>query len=291
VSPAANPPASRSANTVDRGSFEVAIYGCGPAVILIPGLTCGAEVWDETVARLEGQYELHVLTLSGFAGRPPTPGPLLPQVRDDLARYIREAGLSQPAIVGHSLGGFMALWLAATEPELVGAVVSVDGLPSLAGAMDLPPDQVEARAAAMRDQMASLDAEAFAAQTERSLAGLIVSSEDVARVAETATLSDPASVGRAMYELLVRDLRDRVAAIQSPVLLFGPGVGAPEFRAYTERVYRAQVASIPDHELVFAEGSRHFVMLDARPLFAARLDAFLATHLPAAVHRSPCAPR
>ncbi|MEM7151184.1 MAG: alpha/beta hydrolase [Myxococcota bacterium] len=257
-------------------------HGTGPAVILIPGLTCGADVWDETVQRLEGRYELHVLTLSGFAGRPPIDGPLLPRVREDLAAYIRAEGLRRPAVVGHSLGGFMALWLGATEPDLVGPLVAVDGLPSLAAAMNVPGPQVEAAAAAMRDQMASLDADAFAAQTRASLTGLMVSPDDVATVAQTAVRSDPPTVGKAMYEMLTRDLRQDVAAIESDVLLFGPGVGTPEQRTMVESVYREQMAAVPTHEVVFAEGSRHFVMLDARAFFAETLDAFLDARLGAA---------
>jgi pimeloyl-ACP methyl ester carboxylesterase len=132
----------------------------------------------------------------------------------------------------------------------------------------------------MRDQMASLDAEGFATQTRASLSGLMVSPDDVSWVAETATRSDPPTVGKAMYEMLVRDIRDDVAAIESPVLLFGPGVGTPQQRAQVEEIYRGQLAPIPDHEVVFAEGARHFVMLDAREQFAVRLDAFLAAHPP-----------
>ena len=32
-------------------------------------------------------------------------------------------------MVGHSLGGFLALWVAATAPDAVGPIVAVDGVP------------------------------------------------------------------------------------------------------------------------------------------------------------------
>jgi pimeloyl-ACP methyl ester carboxylesterase len=58
------------------------------------------------------------------------PAPLQ-TVRDDVLRYIQEKKLDHPVIVGHSLGGFLAFWIAATAPDAVGPLVAVDGVPFL----------------------------------------------------------------------------------------------------------------------------------------------------------------
>ena len=269
--------AHRPDRTFDAGPFEVEITGEGPAIVFIPGLTCGAHVWDPTVEALRDRYELHVLTISGFAGRPPIEGPLLPRVRERLARYVE--ALDRPVVVGHSIGGFLALWLAATEPDRVGAVVAVDGLPSLAAASGIAPGAVSEVAAQMRGSVESQGPEAFAEQIERNLRMQITNPEDVARVARISGRSDPASVGRAMEELLVRDLRPLMSDIEVPVLLMGPGVGPDALRARTEAVYREQVQDIDRHEVVFLDGARHFVMLDAEPSYLKKLDAFLREHV------------
>src|SRR5262245_53160887 len=108
-------------------AFDVQVSGSGPPMILVPGLSCDGRVWDATVAHYRERYQVHVLTLAGFGGvRPAIGAPFLPRVRADLARYIRDRRLDHPVLVGHSLGGFLAFWLAATEPDLVGAVVAVD---------------------------------------------------------------------------------------------------------------------------------------------------------------------
>ncbi len=271
----ASPPTARH---VDGNAFEVAVSGSGPPVILIPGLTCGAHVWDATVERLAGRYELHVLTLSGFAGRPPIEGPLLSTVRDEIVAYADKAGLQRPALVGHSLGGFMVLWLAASEPDRFGAVAAVDGLPSLAAAVGLDEASVGDAAAKMRAQMASLSPTDFAAGTEQSLSAQIRDPEDVAWVAEVSGRSSPAAVGLAMEEMLVRDIRPMMEDVRSPVLLLGPGVGSDEHKARTQAIYREQVAPVPEHRVVFLDGARHFVMLDAPEAFARELDSFLDEH-------------
>src|SRR5450631_2693707 len=124
-----------SAATPKPPSFHVEITGHGKPMILIPGFASSGKTWDSTVARYKDRYQCHVLTLAGFAGEPRIDAPFLETVRKDLATYIRKNKLDKPVIVGHSLGGFMALWLAEREPDLVGPLVIVDSLPFLADVM------------------------------------------------------------------------------------------------------------------------------------------------------------
>jgi N-formylmaleamate deformylase len=102
-------------------AFVVRVTGTGPrSMILIPGFLSHGEVWDEVVAHVGTRYRCHVLTLAGFAGVPAVDGPLLPRVRDEIIAYIKETKLDHPVLVGHSLGGFLALWVGSTAPDLEG---------------------------------------------------------------------------------------------------------------------------------------------------------------------------
>src|SRR5665213_2096633 len=88
-----------------KHSFTVTVTGSGPAVILIPGLMCGGDVWNDTVDHLKGRYTCHVLTLPGFDGVPRINPPLLSTVRDEIEAYVTDNKLDRPVLVGHSLGG------------------------------------------------------------------------------------------------------------------------------------------------------------------------------------------
>ena len=94
-------------------SFAVSVAGSGRPIILIPGLGCPGSVWDDTVAHFKGA-QTHVLTLAGYAGLAPIDKPLSATVRAELAAYIRDRKLDHPIVIGHSLGGFIAFWLAET---------------------------------------------------------------------------------------------------------------------------------------------------------------------------------
>ena len=253
-------------------SFTVAVSGKGAPVILIPGLACGGAVWDATVARYRAHHELHVLTLAGFAGTTASDGPLLPTVRAELATYIREHALHQPIVVGHSLGGFVALWLAATEPSLVGGVVAVDSLPFFAATFD--PNATEAsvkpRAEMMRQMLAGATPAAFAAQNRMALTTMITDPKNIEPIAAMGKATNPQAAATAMYEMMTTDLRPQLAKIRVPVLVLAAGQGEPA--ADTAKAYEAQYASLPQHRVVVAEKARHFIMLDDPQFLFAQLD-------------------
>ena len=75
------------------------------------------DTWKTTVERYRDRFACHVITLAGFAGVPPIPSPLLASARTEIADYIRAARLDRPVIVGHSLGGTLALAIASDHPD------------------------------------------------------------------------------------------------------------------------------------------------------------------------------
>jgi N-formylmaleamate deformylase len=274
------PTAAPAAARAEPAAFSVRVVGSGPPMILIPGLTCSGEVWNDTVAHYHGRYQAHIVTLAGFAGQPAIGSPFMPRVRDELVAYIRAQGLVRPVIVGHSLGGFMALWIAATAPDEVGPVVAVDGVPFLAALGDpaMTPQGARPGAEQMRTMMASLTPEQFAAQTQLSLSAMITDPKHLAEVEETSRASDPAAVGEAVYELMTTDIRPLLAAIRTPVLLVAAGQYAKDdaARAALAASYESQVSSVPEHRVVVAARARHFVMLDDPAFLFGEIDGFLA---------------
>jgi len=272
--PSAPPPAPR---VTHARSFAVEVSGAGRPVILIPGLACPGEVWRATSEHLVAAgYQAHVLTLAGFAGQPDIPGASLEKVRRDLIDYIGAERLDHPVLIGHSLGGFLAFWVAATAPDAVGPVVAVDGLPFAPAVMDpgVTAASTRAGATAMRNMVAKQSQAEFARQNRMFLAQMITSAADLDEVARASGRSDPAAVGRAVFELMTTDLRPLVGAIRAPVLLIAAGEGTG---GETRARYEEQVSAVPTHRVVVAEYAKHFVMLDDRAFFFGELDAFLAS--------------
>jgi len=272
------PCSARAGDTPAESSFAVKVTGKGPPVILIPGFSCSGAVWDGTVAHLKDHYQCHVLTLAGFGGGPRVPEPFLETVRNDLATYIREQKLDHPIIIGHSLGGFIALWLASHDPDLPGPLIIVDSLPFLpasfitnATAQSATPmaEQIRKAMAVPRPQ--------FVTNSEESVKMMVTGQADYERIMTWVKMTDPQAGGDAMYDLFTTDLRGEIGQIQSPTLVLGTWIAYKKYttRAAAEATFRRQYAQLKNCKVVMAD-TRHFIMLDDPKWFYQQVDTFLA---------------
>ncbi|KPF62306.1 hypothetical protein IP88_14955 [alpha proteobacterium AAP81b] len=270
--------------------FAVSVTGQGPDIILIPGLASPAATWDTTVAHLKPRYRVHIVEVAGFAGRPAGPnanGELIVPTVAELAAYIAEAGLARPIVIGHSLGGFMGLVLAARYPASLGAVIVVDT--TAGGALEETPGQsVEAARAALakgRDALAATSQADYATSIPATLAGLIKNDAERARLTPLIARSDPRAVARAYYDQDSLDLRPELArgtrstAVPIAVVYsYDPkaeayGGDPARADAFFARGYRG----VPVARMIRIDDSFHFVMADQPQRFQAALDDLLGS--------------
>src|SRR5262245_43682009 len=248
-------------------AFSVKVSGEGPPVVFIPAAATGGEIWDGTVQHLGGKVQAHVITIAGFAGEPPAKlsGPILTEVRTQLARYLRERKL-RAVIVGHSLGAFVAWWLAQQEPDVVKAVVAVDAPPygMALEAAEATAKDFEPMARQISEGIRNAPPAALAAQAKERFATMISDPAQVERVSAAGSRSTPAVLADALYQLFTTDLRPDAAKIRAPSLVLVSKKGVPEDKwpAY-EAAWHAQIDPLPDHEMIVFPAARHFIMLDA----------------------------
>lgn len=253
-----------------------------PDIIFIPGLASTPAIWAQEANRLDSRYRVHLVAIRGF-------GPLAAGTNADRAlsgpaageivRYIREQGLNRPAIVGHSLGGQIALRVAASAPSEVGRVMTVDSspfFPSLVNAQttaeDVRPLAELARTALLFLGDAALDAQGR--QLGQNLGG--------AADAVFGTLGwqggDRRVLAQGLYEVMTSDLRPSLTRIQAPVtVVYGWSQQADSPRARVDALFRAgfrDLPTAPTYERV--EGAQHMVMIDRPRAFSGIMDRFLA---------------
>lgn len=110
---------------VDGGSLRVGRWGSGAPVLAIHGITSSHLAWAE-VARLVP--DLVAPDLRGRGGSAALPGPWgMARHADDMARVLDAVGAERVTVVGHSMGGFVAVVLAQRHPDRVARLVLVDG--------------------------------------------------------------------------------------------------------------------------------------------------------------------
>ena len=263
--------------------FSVEVSGEGPDVIFIPGLATSREVWRDAVRDLGPGYRVQLVQVKGFgeSAGPNAEGAILEPLVEELARYIADSEIERPAIVGHSLGGLIALMLGAYHPELPGKLMIVDALPWF-GATVTPPGPgasvaaLEPQARRMRDALvASYGTPAAGQGTDAAIAGYVFDQAKLPRLREWTAGADPRVVGQLVYEDLVTDMRQRIAGIAAPLTLVYPWNERFPTREQAEPFYRAQYAKLPQAELVGIGPAAHFVMTDQPAAFQQALHRFL----------------
>ena len=276
----AAPAAAQPAFTSDRISVEV--RGTGPDVVLIPGLSSSPRVWESTVAAVPG-YRYHLVHVAGFAGKAPggnATGPVVAPVAEEIARYIAESRLDRPALVGHSLGGSLAMMVAARHPDRAGRVMVVDMLPFM-GAMfagpSATPESLRPIAEQIRNGIATASGDARRQRIEQTIAGMVRTEALRPGAVEDTLNSDPAASGQAMADLILADLRPELSAIRVPMtVLWVNPAGSPFTLEQMTGFYRASYANAPNAVLNNIPDAYHFIMWDAPEAFQRELRAFLS---------------
>ena len=278
----AAPPAPAPA-TFEIGGLQVIRQGDGGrALILVPGLASGAWAWEDLATSLQPAQRVYRLTLPGFDGRPPLPGDGLARAGEAIAALIAQEGLDHPVLVGHSLGGTLALRYAAEHPGQLGGVVTLDGLPVFPMTEGLPPAQRAAMSDRIRSSLATEPA-AFAAQQLQYMRTIGVVDPALAeRLAAWTARSDPAATADHAARVMALDLRPQMPAIDVPVLALSPylaadyaprGIGEKDKADY----YAGLLAGIPRLQVVSIPGARHFAMFDQPQAVRDAVRTFVAS--------------
>ncbi|WP_417231898.1 alpha/beta fold hydrolase [Brevundimonas sp.] len=284
TAPATAAPAGHDHHHADfeSGRFHVRVDGAGPDVILIPGLSSSPTVWQGTVDALGGHYRVHRLHIQGFAGaaaRDNAEGPVSAPVAEDLARYIREQGLERPAVIGHSMGGTIAMMLAARHPELVGKLMVVDMVPfmgAMFGAPGATPESVTPVADQIYAGMANGPDDGYRAQLEATINGMIMTESQRAGPLADSNASDRKVSAAAFRELIVTDLGPELGRITAPTEVLYVKFNDPRMTPeITDGLYAAAFTGLSGVTLKRIDDSGHFIMLDQPDRFAAEVEAFL----------------
>ncbi len=252
----------------------------GPALVFLPGLASSAGLWQPWVEAYQQSHDIYVLSAPGFAGVPARmpEKPFLKTTVDEMIKTLRENNVEGAVLVGHSIGGLMALMIANEAPELVGVVLVVDSLPFLGGLFmpGLAPEAVSQRAQFMSKQMASMPRVAFDQQQKYGLAILTNTPAFLPMLETWSRASDQATVAQAFREVLSTDYRAALASIKVPVkVLVAHSADAPIGRDALENLYQTQFDGLANKVIQVVDDSYHFIMIDQPEVFSAALSAFL----------------
>lgn len=264
-----------STNTFGQtNAFEIKVTGQGSkTIIFIPGFACSGDVWNETKSKFENEFTCITLTMAGFAGTKPQANATFKSWESSIANYIKENKIDKPIIIGHSMGGGLALALASDYPELIEKIIVVDALPCLAALMNPAFKSVEKPdCSAMVNQISNTSNEQFYQMQKMSIPSLVADTAKQELIVSWSMLSDRKTFGEMYCDFSNTDLREKIKSIECPSLIL--------LESYFKNIntnIEEQYKNLKTANLQYSTKGLHFIMFDDKEWYFSQLNNFLTS--------------
>tara|TARA_R110002020_G_scaffold56676_4_gene156648 strand:- start:65 stop:898 length:834 start_codon:yes stop_codon:yes gene_type:complete len=255
-----------------QSSIKVQSLGNGKPILFLPGFATPGEVWNETTTELP-EFQSLMVTYAGFGDVQPVEFPWYEKLKTDLIDYISEQNLQDLTIVGHSMGGNLALELASTLPSQVKKVLIVDALACMRELM-MPGVPAEALGydSPYNDQLLAMDKDAQESYLVQMSQGMISSPDNQGKLMEWMSKADRKTFIFGYVDLLKLDSRPLLPEIKAKVMIM---VADQPFGATALENMKKQYKGLENKEFLLAKDSKHYIMLDQTEWFIDQLKLFL----------------
>lgn len=242
---------------VERHPFAWREAGEGSLVVFFHGLGGSRISWEPQLGEL-GAHRTVAWDMPGYGAAASLPQEPLSfaHVADAAAAFIEALGHQRAHVVGISMGGMVAQYLAAQHPHRVRSLVLMSSSPAF-GLDGTSPTEWTARRLAPLDQ--GLQPGDYAERVVRALGGAHITDEAVAGQCAAMARITPEALRRSIALIVTHDSRPLLPIIAAPTLVM---VGADD--AETPPDYSRYLAEhLPHASLAVVPGAGHLLNAEA----------------------------
>ncbi len=98
-------------------------------IIILHGFFASSRNWRQVAEKLAARFHVYLLDLRNHGASPHHPVMDYPAMSEDLLLFMDEQGLTTASLLGHSMGGKVAMWFAMNHPERMDKLIVVDIAP------------------------------------------------------------------------------------------------------------------------------------------------------------------
>jgi len=261
---------------VDQQVVHYEVFGHGRPVLFLHGWLGSWRYWFPTIERVAEHFRTYSFDFWGFGdtNRHASAAESIQSYSDQVIRFLDELGIDRVLLVGHSMGGMVALKTAINHPKRISRVVAV-GAPivgdSLSWLLKLTDRPLMADAFARVPWFRRYMFRQFLGETNDPA---------VNEILDDSVKSSSTTLRRAVGSMWRTDLRPELHRLIVPSLIVHGG------RDAIVRPNQADLFdNVPSAEVVVMPESRHFPFLDEADLFNDTLLRFLKQDLPRTMPR------
>jgi pimeloyl-ACP methyl ester carboxylesterase len=241
---------ARRVTLADGAEVALTAQGSGPPLVFIHGWACNREHWKEQIPVFAADHTVVALDLPGHGESTGTRATwTVDQYGDDVAQVVRALALDRVVLVGHSMGGPVALAAARRLGTTVAGVVGVDTLHNVEQRMEGGAQMDQVREAYRKD---------FAATCATAVPRMFVPSADPALVkwVTDGMCATRPEVALSLFEGFASlDEAEAMKAVAAPIRTINA-----QWMPTAVEINRKYA---PGFDVTVIRGPGHFVMLEA----------------------------
>ncbi len=245
--------------------------GSGPPLLMICGMVGVRQIWTPHVPELSRHFRLIMIDNRESGESDPERGPYtVSDMAGDCAALLGALSIDRAHVLGHSMGGFIALNLAVDNPASIDRLILVSTTPASGKALDRPTPQLDPSnwiadpVERTRRQLRSAAAPGYFDSHPDQL-------ESVSQLMRGNRLSFEGMQRRMQATYSSHDVRSQLASIEAPTLI----IHGDADRAISLENGRAMAEAIPNAQITVFENVGHFPQLERTDDFHRAVIDFL----------------
>jgi pimeloyl-[acyl-carrier protein] methyl ester esterase len=252
----------------------VEINGTGPDLVLLHGWGLNVRVWDGLVEELRDRYRMIAVDLPGHGQSAWSSGRGTPAEQAWLLHSTLASVSNRYSLLGWSLGGQIALDLAAAMPGQIDRLVLVAATPRFAQSPDwpygMPPAVITKLATQLRQDYRRTVSDFLELQVRGSIEGSGVL-DQLRHALFVHGEAQPGALEAGLNTLATSDLRPTLSHVRAPTLV----IAGRNDRITAPAASHALARALPDARYVEMRRAAHAPFLSHRGEFATLVDRFL----------------
>jgi pimeloyl-ACP methyl ester carboxylesterase len=259
--------------SIAQKAIQVEKKGDGRPVLLLPGFTTPGSVWDTTIENFSGSYESHTVSYAGFNGLEPISTPWYDQIKIQLVEYIKHENLTNLVIIGHSMGGNLAIDLTTELPNHVIGLILVESIPCMRELMmpGVPASSLQYDSP-YNQQVLGMSDNAFRQMAVGLSQNMTFNQSKIDSVISWTLQADRKTYVYGYTDLLKLDLRDKLKKISINTLILGASF--PD-RSLVLLNYEKQYTNLTSKQILIADDCKHFIMFDQPDWLHTNINKYL----------------
>ena len=264
-----------SNNEISKPSEPIIIetIGQGKPILFLPGFTTPGSIWKETVENLTLERKSYLVSYAGFNGNEPIEMPWYSSIKNSIIEYIKLNNLSDIIIIGHSMGGNLAVDIASELPDNVSKIIIVEALPCMREVMmpNVPAESLYYDSP-YNEQMLSMDDQQFNKMAAMMASNMTFNKDKEDVLSNWILAADRKTWVYGFTDLLKLDLRNVLDKVKCETLILGASF--PDVKI-AKANYESQYSNLSNKTILMASNSKHFLMFDQPEWFYKTVNDFL----------------